>query len=70
VRTVGRLAVLAAPFMPVKAEAMWQALGGERPFAQVSLADLGSLRVDGQQVAKPPPLFPKDVAAASLPESE
>jgi len=70
VRTVGRLAVLAGPFTPAKAEAMWQALGGGRPFGQVSLADLGTLRVDGQQVAKPPPLFPKDVAAASLPESE
>jgi methionyl-tRNA synthetase len=71
VRTVGRLAVLAGPFMPAKAEAIWDALGGggARPFAQLALADLATLRVDGQQVAKPPPLFPKDAAANQLPES-
>jgi methionyl-tRNA synthetase len=63
VRTVARLAVLCAPFMPGKAEEIWSLLGAARPLAAMSLADLADLRADGQVVAKPPPLFPKPVAA-------
>lgn len=65
VRTVARLAVLAAPFIPAKAEEVWSVLGAARPLAAVRLADLGGgdLTVGGQRVAKPPPLFPKPVAA-------
>jgi methionyl-tRNA synthetase len=64
-RTVGRLAVLAAPFMPGKAEAVWSALGAPEALGEgrVSLADLAALPVAGRQVAKPPPLFPKPDAA-------
>jgi methionyl-tRNA synthetase len=59
VRTVARLAVLAGPFIPAKAQAVWDVLGAPRPFAAVRLADLTDLPVTGQRVAKPPPLFPK-----------
>ena len=60
VRTVARLAVLGAPFIPAKASATWHALGASRPLDHMRLADLEDLSVAGQQVSKPPPLFPKD----------
>jgi methionyl-tRNA synthetase len=65
VRTVARLAVLAAPFIPAKAEEIWAALGPppSRPLRDVRLADLAALSLERQQVSKPPPLFPKPVAA-------
>ena len=61
VRTGARLAVLAGPFMPAKAQAVWEVLGAPppRPLAAVGFADLAALSVAGQRVAKPPPLFPK-----------
>ncbi|MGH7529323.1 MAG: methionine--tRNA ligase, partial [Gemmatimonadales bacterium] len=63
VRTVARLAVLAAPFVPAKGEEIWNLLGASRPLAGVRLADLTALGAEGQRVAKPPPVFPKPVAA-------
>jgi methionyl-tRNA synthetase len=59
VRTVARLAVLAGPFVPAKAQAIWDVLGAPKPLAGVRFADLAALPVAGQRVAKPPPLFPK-----------
>ena len=59
VRTVARLAVLAAPFLPGKAPLIWGALGAPRPLERVGFDDLTRLQVTGQRVAKPPPLFPK-----------
>ena len=59
VRTVARLAVLSVPFIPVKADELWNSLGADRSLATVRLGDLGSLSVAGWTVAKPPPLFPK-----------
>ena len=61
VRTIARLAVLAAPFVPAKAREIWQALGGgaNRDLASVSLVELVGLPVTGWKVLKPPPLFPK-----------
>jgi methionyl-tRNA synthetase len=59
VRTVARLAVLALPFVPAKAQEIWSALGADRPLAQVRLADLAALGVAGWKVSKPAPLFPK-----------
>jgi methionyl-tRNA synthetase len=59
VRTVARLAVLATPFIPVKAEEMWTSLGADRSLASIRLADLARLAVAGWRVSKPPPLFPK-----------
>jgi methionyl-tRNA synthetase len=63
VRTVTRLAVLALPFIPAKAEEMWSALGAPRALGDVRLTDLAQVSVGRQRVAKPPPLFPKDDAA-------
>ena len=62
IRTVARLAVLAAPFMPAKANEVWNALGADRSLASVHLGDLASLAVAGWKVSKPPPLFPKPAA--------
>ncbi|HWC75611.1 MAG TPA: methionine--tRNA ligase [Gemmatimonadales bacterium] len=62
-RVVARLAILAAPFIPAKAREIWDALGSERPLAAVRLADIATLSVARQRVSKPPPLFPKPVAA-------
>ena len=59
VRTVARLAVLAGPFLPGKAQLIWGALGAPQPWDRVGFADLTALPVAGQRVAKPPPLFPK-----------
>jgi len=59
VRTIARLAVLAAPCLPAKAQEMWNALGADRPLTSVRLGDLASLSVAGWNVSKPPLLFPK-----------
>jgi len=59
IRTVARLVVLAAPFIPSKSEEAWNALGANRNLARVRLGDLAHLNVTGWKVAKPPPLFPK-----------
>jgi methionyl-tRNA synthetase len=59
VRTVVRLAVLSAPFIPAKAQEIWSAIGADRTLASVRLADLVGLAVAGWNVSKPPPLFPK-----------
>ena len=59
VRTVARLAVLSAPFIPAKAQEIWSALGADRTLANVRLADLVPLAVAGWNVSKPPRLFPK-----------
>jgi len=63
VRTVARLAVLSAPFIPLKAETIWSALGAPRGLRAVRLADVADLSVTGQRVSNPPPLFPKPVPA-------
>ena len=59
IRTVARLAVLAAPFVPSKAQEIWRVLGATRELGGVALADLGRIDVTGWTVLKPPPLFPK-----------
>jgi len=58
-RTVARLAVLAAPFVPAKAEAIWDVLGAPQAHGDVKLADLAGLSPEGWRVAKPGVLFPK-----------
>ena len=59
VRTVARLAVLVAPFIPAKAEEVWRTLGADRQLSGLRLSELASLSVAGWKVSKPPPLFPK-----------
>jgi methionyl-tRNA synthetase len=59
VRTVARLAVLAAPFVPAKAQEIWRLVGANRDLASVRLPALADISVAGWTVLKPPPLFPK-----------
>ena len=59
VRTVARLAGLAAPFMPEKAAQIWRLLGNEPPFEQLAWSDLDAPELQGRHVEKPPVLFPK-----------
>jgi methionyl-tRNA synthetase len=66
VRTVARLAALALPFMPEKAEELWTGLGAGRGLATVGFGALGDLNPDGWAVRKPLPLFPKPPAEAEL----
>ena len=61
VRTVARLAGLAAPFMPEKAEQIWRLLGGDS-FERLAWSALESPEIQGRRVEKPPVLFPKPVA--------
>src|SRR5213075_1454931 len=63
VRVVARLAILAAPFIPAKAQEIWDALGTDRRLDTVRLGDVAGLSVARQHVSKPPILFPKPVAA-------
>jgi methionyl-tRNA synthetase len=59
VRAVARLAVLAVPFIPAKAQEIWRMLGAPRDLETVRFAELGGLAVSGWRVLKPTPLFPK-----------
>ena len=59
VRTVARLAGLAAPFMPEKAAQIWRLLGNEPPFERLAWSDLDAPELQGRRVEKPPVLFPK-----------
>jgi len=58
-RTVARLAVLAAPFIPGAAGTVWGLFGERAPLETIHLDDLESLSAERLQVAKPPVLFPK-----------
>ena len=55
-RTVARIAVLAQPFIPATAEAVWATLGSppSSPLARVRLGDLEALDPAGWRVQKPP----------------
>ena len=59
VRTVARLAVLSAPFVPQKAREIWRLVGATSDLGDVPLAELVRISVKGWTVLKPPPLFPK-----------
>ena len=67
VRTIVRLAILAAPFIPGKVAEIWSSLdfvpvsrnSPGWPVGNVFLSDLAKLAVGGRRVSKPTPLFPK-----------
>jgi methionyl-tRNA synthetase len=61
-RTIARLAVLSVPFIPGKAEALWESLGAPRPLAELRFADLATLNPTGWVVRTAAPLFPKPPA--------
>ncbi len=56
-RTLGRLAMLLSPFMPVKMAELWAALGGDG--AIPTLADYSELDLAGRNVQRQAVLFPK-----------
>jgi methionyl-tRNA synthetase len=57
-----RLAVLASPYMPEKAQALWTALGASGDAARAEWRLLGAPPVAGLVVRKPDGLFPKPQA--------
>lgn len=59
VRTVARLAGMAVPFVPEKAAVIWQLLGTDTPFENLTWPNLAAPAVEGRRVEKPPVLFPK-----------
>jgi methionyl-tRNA synthetase len=64
VRQLARLAVLVSPFMPVKAEELWQSLGGPARVSAQRLDGLQRLDTAGWRVAKGPALFPREQPTA------
>jgi methionyl-tRNA synthetase len=54
-----RLAVLSSPFMPGKAQALWEALGQAGDCAAADWATLESPSLTGARTAKPENLFPR-----------
>ncbi|MEP7066935.1 MAG: methionine--tRNA ligase [Gemmatimonadota bacterium] len=56
--------VLLAPFMPVKAQEVWEQLGGPGAVAKQRLASLQTLDPTGWKVTKGSPLFPREAAPA------
>jgi methionyl-tRNA synthetase len=59
VRQLARQAILLSPFMPAKAQELWNQLGGPGTVAGQGFANLQSLDVTGWKVAKREGLFPK-----------
>ncbi len=62
IRRLARMAVLLSPFMPEKAQALWQQLGGTGRVDEQSLSALASLDAGGWTVKKGDALFPRPVA--------
>ena len=58
-RALCRLAVMASPFFPGKAQALWSDLGMEGSVSDTSWKAAESLRVDGRQTRRASVLFPK-----------
>ena len=64
VRSLARQAVMFFPFIPGKAQAMWEQLGGPGRVEEARFDSLASLDVIGWKVRKGDPLFPKPATAA------
>ena len=64
VRQLARLAVLVSPFMPSKAQELWEALGGTGSVSAQRLEGLQRLDPTGWRVTKGPALFPREQPAA------
>jgi methionyl-tRNA synthetase len=65
VRQLARQTVLLAPFMPVKAQALWEQLGAPGNVADQRFAGLQKLDVTGWKVRKGEPLFPREKPVAA-----
>ena len=62
IRRLARQAVLLAPFMPAKAQGLWEQLGGLGQVSAQRFADLRALDATGWTVHKGDGLFPRPVA--------
>ncbi len=62
VRQLARQSVYAAPFIPDKAELLWNQLGAPGRVSDQTFASLANLDVTGWRVQKGEPLFPKEDA--------
>jgi len=58
-RQLARHAVYLYPFMPRKAEELWESLGAKDPIAKLTFSKLDKLDPTGWHVRKGAPLFPK-----------
>jgi methionyl-tRNA synthetase len=67
VRQLARLAVLVSPFMPAKAQELWESLGGPADVSAQRLDGLGRLAAAGWKVKKGPALFPREPTATKAP---
>ncbi len=63
IRLLARQAIALAPFMPQKAQALWQQLGGPGAVEDQRFNAFELLDPTGWRVTKGEPLFPKEVAA-------
>ena len=59
-RTLARQSAMLAPFMPEKAQELWERIGGTGPVANQRFDVLGRIDPAGWRVRKGPPLFPRD----------
>ena len=58
-RCLYRLAVLSGPFMPEKAQLLWQALGRQDPLTSASWDSVAEPAQEGDVITRSPVLFPK-----------
>jgi methionyl-tRNA synthetase len=65
IRQLARQAVLFTPFMPVKAQALWEQLGAPGRASDQRFGDLQSLDATGWAVRKGDGLFPREKPAAA-----
>ena len=64
-RQLARQAVYLFPFMPRKAEELWQSLGASEDIASMTFKRVEALDPTGWRVKKGTPLFPKRETAAT-----
>jgi len=64
VRQLARQAVCLAPFMPTKAQELWEQIGGPGQVSEQRFDHLSGLRSAGWHVRKGEPLFPKEAKPA------
>jgi methionyl-tRNA synthetase len=65
IRSLAGQALLLAPVIPAKAQALWQSLGGPGMIRDYQSETLATLDVAGWRVAKGEPLFPKPTPTAT-----
>ena len=58
-RALARIGILLSPYMPGKSDEIWAAVGLAGSASEASFETYANPQVEGAQVTKPPPLFPK-----------